>query len=91
MYDMVTLLNLGKNILKKVNHYPYSKCQVCGHKIMLIDMKYGKPCKPYLLHNWQKKCHCGCTTPVMKGKEFNELINFSKEQRLKELALEEGV
>jgi hypothetical protein len=26
----------------------------------------------------------------MKGKEFNELINFSKEQRLKELALGEG-
>ena len=88
VYDAINMLKIGNAILQELKDYPYSKCQVCGHKIILIDRKYNKPCKPYLLHNWQKKCHCGCTTPIMKSKELKELIKFSKEQTLKELKRE---
>lgn len=93
--ETLAILHIGKDILKKVKKYPHDKCQVCGHTIMLIDRKYNKPCKPYLLHNWQKKCHCGCVTPLMESKELRELIKYSKKssiERQKEyLESKEGV
>jgi DNA-directed RNA polymerase subunit RPC12/RpoP len=63
----VAILRIGKTILNEMKKYPYDKCQVCGHKIVIIDRKYNKPCKPYVLHNWQRKCHCGCINPKAKG------------------------
>lgn len=71
--EMVAVLGIGKTIINEVNKFPYSKCQNCGHKIMLLDYKYNRKVKPYLFHNWQKKCWCGCCNPKMKQSELKKL------------------
>jgi hypothetical protein len=80
-FEAFAVLEIGKEIVKNLNAFPGSKCQVCGHKIILLDKKYNKDCKPYLFHNWQKKCFCGCVTPKMKEKEFNYCMKIIKKEK----------
>jgi hypothetical protein len=81
VYGAIAMIEVGKSILKEIKECPNSKCLNCGHTIMLIDKKYNKYCKPYLLHNWKHKCHCGCIKPKMNSKELKDLIKFSNNER----------
>jgi hypothetical protein len=75
IYEAMAAIKIGRSIIDEVKKQPTSKCQCCGHTVILIDRKYNKKVKPYVLHNWRKKCWCGCTTPVMSRKEINDVLN----------------
>lgn len=79
--EAVAMLKVGQAIIDEVNNFPSSKCQCCGHKIMLLNKKYNRDVEPYLFHNWQKKCWCGCSTPIMENKELRDLKKWVKKQK----------